>query len=161
MGLKKALHAVFSGITAPIVGIIIALTLYEGIKEGVLVPLMEALWRKIRAKKIFTHNLTPEQEEEERDFVVRSGGIEFKVGYLLSRVVLFVVFILLALVCLCIYYAIANASGKDGSVSPDSAIDGDVSADADVEFTTHALEESLASKTAMGTKAAVASHHHA
>ncbi len=74
----------FSGVTYPIVGIVIALILFDGLKEGILLPIFNGMYQPSKL-----HRATTEiSYESSGALVVTRGPFVFRIGYLVSRVLL-------------------------------------------------------------------------
>ena len=153
----------FSGVTYPIVGIVIALILFDGLKEGILLPIFDGMYQPSKL-----HGATTEiSYETSGALVVTRGPFVFRIGYLASRVLL--ALLLLAVTLPCMKY-LGTPSSK-GEVPADVEAEPRLAIDDSMEASTSAaaaapLAASSQSEVAAGggaktaAAAAAAAHHH-
>lgn len=86
----------FSGVTYPVVGIVLALLIFDGLKEGVLLPVFNGIYH---SDQIHDHTTQVKYEETGALVVVR-GPFVFRIGYMVSRLLLAVLVLAVALPCM-------------------------------------------------------------
>ncbi len=144
----------FSGVTYPIVGIVIALILFDGLKEGILLPIFNGMYQPSKL-----HRATTEiSYESSGALVVTRGPFVFRIGYLVSRVLLALLLLAVAWPCMK-HFASASATGEvpaDVQAEPRLAMEDSIEAAA---TTPAAAAASTQGKVAAAGGAAAAHHH--
>jgi hypothetical protein len=135
----------FSGITYPIVGIVMALLLFDGLKEGVLLPVFNGIYRSDRI-----HDTTITYEDSGALVVVR-GPFVFRIGYMVSRILLFLLLLLVALPCM---WHWRRHGGTLRPADPSADSGGDI--DLDIDNIADTLTEAATASVAGQAKVAAA-----
>ena len=144
----------FSGVSYPVVGIVLALIVFDAFKEGVLLPIFNGIYHSDEIDRG-----TELSYEESGALVVTRGPFRFRIGYLVSRLLLFAALLLVALPCM---WRWKRRSGRAaGSRTADSFASegeaGEMTAEASPTAVAAADKIKLA---AAAPKAAVAAHAH-
>ena len=145
----------FSGITYPIVGIVIALILFDGLKEGILLPIFDGMYQPSKLRGATTQI----SYERSGALVVTHGPFVFRIGYLASRALLALLLLAVALPCM---RRFGQPSTK-GEVPADVEAEPRLAMEDSMEASTSAAAPVAASgqgEVAGGTKAAAAAAHH-
>lgn len=76
----RLVQQLFRSITYPVVGIVVALIIFDALKEGVFLPLFNGMYRHRGRAGSGVGTL------ESEELVVRAGPFSFRLGYMISRV---------------------------------------------------------------------------
>lgn len=88
-------QAFFGGVSYQIVGIVLALLVFDAFKEGVLLPIFNGIYHPRELRRG-----TEIEYEASGALVVVRGPFRFRIGYLVSRLLLFAALLLVALPCM-------------------------------------------------------------
>jgi hypothetical protein len=145
----------FSGVTYPIVGIVVALILFDGLKEGILLPIFDGMYQPAKLRDTETHL----SYEKSGALVVQRGPFVFRIGYLVSRVLL--ALLLAAVVLPCMSAASPAAAAEvpaDVGAEPRLALE--ESAEAASATPVASSQGKVAAAGGHVPAAAAAAHHH-
>ena len=142
----------FSGVTYPIVGIVVALILFDGLKEGILLPIFDGMYQPAKLRDTETHL----SYEKSGALVVQRGPFVFRIGYLVSRVLLALLLVAVALPCMSSASTTAAEVPADVGAEPRLALEESVEAATPVASSQGKVAAAAGGKVA----AAAAAHHH-
>ena len=149
----------FSGVTYPIVGIVVALILFDGLKEGILLPIFDGMYQPAKLRDTETHL----SYEKSGALVVQRGPFVFRIGYLVSRVLLALLLVAVALPCMS---AASPATAAEVPVDVDVEVEAeprlalDSSADSSAATPVASSQGKVAAAGGHLSAAAAAAHHH-
>ena len=143
----------FSGVSYQVVGIVLALIVFDAFKEGIFLPIFDGIYH---AKDM--DRPTQIEYEESGALVVVRGPFRFRIGYLVSRLLFFAALLLVALPCMWRW----KRSGDRPRTRPEAYSGDSASSDAvDIDTTLAEVETptAVAAEGKIAAKAAVAGHH--